>query len=98
MSAVSTTAAASITSAASAPVAAPLSAPDASPKKLFKYDVKNDLEKSPWGHKCTLILPKIPLNRELRKGNSELFFGSGELLRNLKILSVSGFTIKVKSS
>ena len=63
-----------------------------------KYDVENDLEKSPWGHKCTLILPKIPLNRELRKGNSELFFGSGELLRNLKILSVSGFTIKVKNS
>ena len=35
-----------------------------------KSDADNDLEKSPWGHKCTLILPKIPLNRELRKGNS----------------------------
>ena len=35
-----------------------------------KFDADNDLEKSPWGHKCTLILSKIPLNRELRKGNS----------------------------
>ena len=63
-----------------------------------KFDADNDLEKSPWGHKCTLILSKIPLNRELRKGNSLLFVGSGELLRSLKILLVGGFTIKVKSS
>ena len=62
-----------------------------------KSDAENDLEKSPWGHKCTLILPKIPRNRELRKGNSELFVGSGEILRSLKMFSVCGFTIKVKS-